>query len=46
MVFADAITKAAREIDRRKDALLDEISNRLEQKVHRESLCTLRWQLS
>ncbi|MBX3329630.1 MAG: hypothetical protein KF722_04455, partial [Nitrospira sp.] len=38
--------EASREIDRQKDALLDEISRRLEQKREREPLFTLRWTLS
>ena len=36
---------ASREIDRQKDGLLDEISQRLEQKMEREMLFTLRWHL-
>jgi ERCC4-related helicase len=38
--------EASREIDRQKDALLDEISRRLEQKLEQEPLFTLRWTLS
>jgi hypothetical protein len=38
-----AFDEAAREIDRQKDALLDEISRRLEQRIEQESLFTLRW---
>jgi len=34
---------AAREIDRQKDALLDDISTRLNQKVEEQPLFTLRW---
>lgn len=41
-----AYDQASREIDRQKDALLDEISQRLEQDVHREGLFTLRWRLT
>jgi hypothetical protein len=37
--------QASREIDRRKDALLDEISHRLGQKTERETLFTLRWRV-
>jgi len=40
------LDEAAREIDRQKDALLDEISKRLEQQVKQESLFTIRWQLA
>jgi hypothetical protein len=35
--------EASREIERQKDALLDEISRRLEQRIEQESLFTLRW---
>ncbi len=38
--------EASREIDRQKDALLDDISRRLEQKTQQEPLFTLRWTLS
>jgi hypothetical protein len=41
-----AFDQASREIDRQKDALLDEISQRLEQKLEQEPLFTLRWKLS
>jgi ERCC4-related helicase len=41
-----AFDQASREIDRQKDALLDEISLRLEQKLEQEPLFTLRWTLS
>lgn len=41
-----AFDQASREIDRQKDALLDEISQRLEQKLEQEPLFTLRWALS
>ena len=37
--------QASREIDRQKDALLDEISRRLEQRIQHEPLFTLRWEL-
>jgi len=37
--------QASREIDRQKDALLDEVSRRLEQKTEQETLFTLRWGL-
>lgn len=37
--------QASREIDRQKDALLDEISRRLEQRIEQEPLFTLRWKL-
>jgi superfamily II DNA or RNA helicase len=37
--------EASREINRQKDALLDEISRRLEQKLEQEPLFTLRWTL-
>lgn len=40
-----AYDQASREIDRQKDALLDEISRRLEQRVEQEPLFALRWQL-
>jgi hypothetical protein len=35
--------EASREIDRQKDALLDEISCRLHQQTEQELLFTLRW---
>ena len=41
-----AFDEAAREIERQKDALLDEISKRLEQHVKQESLITICWQLA
>lgn len=41
-----AFDQASREIDRQKDALLDEVSQRLEQKLEQEPLFTLRWTLS
>lgn len=37
--------QASREIDRQKDALLDEISLRMEQRIEQEPLYALRWQL-
>jgi len=36
---------ASRDIDRQKDALLDEISRRLEQKTETQSLFTIRWRV-
>jgi superfamily II DNA or RNA helicase len=41
-----AFDEAAREIDRQKDALLDEISQRLQQKSEQAMLFTIRWQLT
>jgi hypothetical protein len=41
-----AYDEASREIDRQKDALLDEISRRLEQTIEQEALFTLRWRLA
>ena len=41
-----AFDQASREIDRRKDALLDEISQRLEEKLEQDPLFTLRWRVS
>lgn len=41
-----AFDEAAREIDRQKDALLDEISHRLQQKTEEENLFTLHWELT
>jgi hypothetical protein len=41
-----AFDEAAREIDRQKDALLDEVSKRLEQQVKQESPFTVHWQLA
>lgn len=41
-----AFDEASREINRQKDALLDEISRRLEQKLEQAPLFTLRWTLS
>jgi superfamily II DNA or RNA helicase len=40
-----AYDKASREIDRQKDALLDEISRRLEQRIEGKKLFDLRWKL-
>jgi hypothetical protein len=37
--------RLAGEIDRQKDALLDEISQRLEQRIEQETLFSLRWKL-
>ena len=37
---------ASRDVDRQKDALLDEISRRLEQKTDRAELFTLRWRVA
>ena len=37
--------QASREVDRQKDALLDEISRRLEQRIEQEQLFALRWKL-
>jgi len=41
-----AFDEAAREIDRQKDALLDEISHRLQQKTEQGTLFTIRWRLA
>jgi len=41
-----AYDQASREIDRQKDALLDEISSRLEQRIEQEPLFALRWHLA
>jgi hypothetical protein len=38
-----AFDQASREIDRQKDSLLDEIGQRLQQKLEQEPLFTLRW---
>lgn len=40
-----AYDQASREVDQRKDALLDEISGRLEQRITEERLFVLRWQV-
>ena len=40
-----AYDTASRDIDRQKDALLDEISRRLEQKTECKTLFTLKWSL-
>ena len=37
--------EASRDIERQKDSLLDEIGQRLEQRIERETLFTLRWSL-
>lgn len=41
-----AFDAASRDIDRQKDALLDEIGRRLEQKLERVPLFTVRWRLT
>ena len=41
-----AYDQASREIDRQKDALLDEISRRLQQRSEQKPLFALRWQLA
>jgi len=41
-----AFDQASRDIDQQKDRLLDEISQRLEQKLKRAPLFTLRWELT
>jgi hypothetical protein len=38
--------QASRELDHQKDALLDEISRRLDQTIEQEELFSLRWQLA
>ncbi len=38
--------EASREIERQKDALLDEISRRLEQRIEQEPLFTIRWSVA
>jgi len=40
-----AYDQAGQEIDRQKDALLDEVSKRLQQRIEEEMLFTLRWHL-
>jgi hypothetical protein len=40
-----AFDQASRDIDQQKDALLDEISERVEQKLEQEKLFTLAWRL-
>jgi hypothetical protein len=40
-----AYDTASRDVDRQKDALLDEISRRLEQKTSSDTLFTLRWRV-
>jgi ERCC4-related helicase len=37
--------QASRDIDRQKDALLDEIGHRLEQRLEREALFSIRWKM-
>jgi hypothetical protein len=41
-----AYDQASREIDQQKDALLDEIGRRLDQRVDHKALFTLRWELA
>jgi superfamily II DNA or RNA helicase len=41
-----AFDQASREIDQQKDTLLDEISQRLEQKLEQEPLFSVQWQLT
>jgi len=41
-----AYDQASRELDRQKDALLDEVSRRLRQRIEEELLFTIRWQLT
>jgi hypothetical protein len=41
-----AYDTASRDVDRQKDALLDEISRRLEQKTTSDILFTLRWRVT
>jgi superfamily II DNA or RNA helicase len=41
-----AYDKASRDIDRQKDALLDDLSHRLQHAIDEESLFTLRWSLT
>jgi len=41
-----AFDEASREVERQKDALLDEIGQRLQQTVEQDTLFTLRWQLT
>lgn len=36
---------AAREIDARKDSLMDEVEKRLQQNVHEATLFTIRWRV-
>ena len=38
--------QAGRDIERQKDALLDDISQRLQQQTEQQPLFTIRWQLS
>ena len=40
-----AFDQASRDLDRQKDALLDDIARRLEQSIEEEVLFTLRWQV-
>ena len=41
-----AYDQTSRDIDRQQDALLDEISRRLEQRIEQEPLFALRWHLA
>lgn len=41
-----AFDQASREIDQQKDTLLDEISQRLEQKLEQEQLFSVQWRLT
>ena len=41
-----ALEETSREIERKKDTLLDEISQRLQQNTEQATLFTLRWQLA
>jgi hypothetical protein len=41
-----AFDVASRDIDRQKDTLLDDISQRLEQRLEQEPLFTLRWRMT
>ena len=41
-----AFDAASREIDHQKDALLDEVSRRMEQTVEQTPLFTIRWSLA
>jgi superfamily II DNA or RNA helicase len=40
-----AFDQATRDVDKQKDALLDEIAKRLEQRVEHETLFTIRWRI-
>ena len=41
----EGFDEANREVDRQKDAPLDDISSRLQQQTEREALFTIRWRL-